>query len=71
MTCLPDPCLAPCPCPQRHFLSGGPQRTRHTLPPLAFCALQTVRQVAAAEQAGSAPQVKRYSDSVEEGQCLA
>ncbi|PSC73631.1 vacuolar sorting-associated 35B-like [Micractinium conductrix] len=42
---------------QRHFLSGGPQRMRHTLPPLAFCALETVRRVAAAEQAGAAPQV--------------
>jgi hypothetical protein len=44
-------------------LSGGPQRTRHTLPPLAFCALQTVRQVAAAEQAGSPPQVWRQQNS--------
>lgn len=25
---------------QRHFLAGGPQRARHTLPPLAFAALQ-------------------------------
>lgn len=31
---------------------------RHTLPPLAFCALQAVRQVAAAEKAGDAPKVK-------------
>ncbi|KAL4440093.1 hypothetical protein ABPG75_003094 [Micractinium tetrahymenae] len=42
---------------QRHFLLGGPQRMRHTLLPLAFCALETVRRVAAAEQAGSAPKV--------------
>ncbi|KAL4438691.1 hypothetical protein ABPG77_006295 [Micractinium sp. CCAP 211/92] len=27
---------------QRHFLSGGPQRMRHTLLPLAFCALEAV-----------------------------
>ncbi|KAI7841140.1 hypothetical protein COHA_005110 [Chlorella ohadii] len=25
---------------QRHFLTGGPQRAKHTLPPLAFAALQ-------------------------------
>ncbi|KAL4854485.1 Vacuolar protein sorting-associated protein 35B [Chlorella vulgaris] len=42
---------------QRHFLQGGPQRIRHTLPPLAFSALATVRRVAAAQQGGSTPQV--------------
>lgn len=30
---------------------------RHTLPPLAFSALATVRQVAAAEMAGNTPRV--------------
>jgi vacuolar protein sorting-associated protein 35 len=42
---------------QRHFLTGGPQRARHTLTPLAFAALQAVRAVAAAETAGSPPKV--------------
>ncbi len=50
------PHLLPTPL-QRHFLSGGPQRMRHTLLPLAFCALETVREVAAAEKAGNAPKV--------------
>jgi vacuolar protein sorting-associated protein 35 len=42
---------------QRHFLTGGPQRMRHTLPPLAFSALSTLRQVAAAEKDGATPRV--------------
>lgn len=51
------PVLHPLP-RQKHFLAGGPLRMRHTLPPLAFAALQAVRQVAAAEKAGSPPKVR-------------
>ena len=54
----PPPPLAPLSL-QLQFLSGGPRRMRHTLPPLAFSALRAVREVAAAEQQGRAPKASR------------
>ncbi len=38
---------------------GGPKRMKYTLPPLCFCALQTVRSVAAAAAEGKELQVGR------------
>ena len=42
---------------QRHFMAGSPLRQRTTLPPLAFAALQAVRQATAAGSAGAADTV--------------
>ncbi|KAK9808922.1 hypothetical protein WJX72_006449 [[Myrmecia] bisecta] len=38
----------------KRFLKGGPRRLKHTLPPLAFLALQTVQRIKAREEAGDA-----------------
>ena len=56
---------------RERFAKGGPRRQRHTLPPVAFAALQLVRDIAKREGAGESVEVDCNSVGGDSRHCWA